>query len=73
MNWCDIIIMEVYMKIKKDKKFIFWSTIIAMICIIAAKILEIINHGFYIGDVILHVLMVVVVLRCLMTGCFEKK
>lgn len=61
------------MKIKKDKKFIFWSTIIAMLCFIGADFLSIIENNFNIIDIIVDILMSLVVLNILRINCFEKK
>lgn len=61
------------MKIKKDKKFIFWSTIIAMLCFIGADVLSIIENNCNIIDIIVDILMTLVVLNILRINCFEKK
>ena len=61
------------MKIKKDKKFIFWTTIIAMICFIGADVFSIIENNYNIIDIILDIVMSLVVLNILRVNCFEKK
>jgi uncharacterized membrane protein len=61
------------MKIKKERKTVFWLSVIAIVCFIASKVLEIIKHDFNTMDIIMDTLMIIVVVRCLMIGCIEKK
>ena len=61
------------MKIKKERKNVFWLSVIAIVCFIASKVLGIINHDFSTMDIIMDTLMIIVVVRCLMISCIEKK
>ena len=61
------------MKIKKDRKFIFWCSVIAMVYFIASKVIGVINNDFNTMDIIMDALMIAVVIRCLMISCIEKK
>ena len=61
------------MKVKKDKKTVFWFSIAAIVLFIAAKVIGIINNEFNTMDTIMDVLMIVVVVNCLITSCLEKK
>ena len=60
------------MKIKKDKKFIFWTTILAMICFIGADVLSIIEKNYNVIDIIMDVIMILVVSNILRINCIEK-
>lgn len=61
------------MKVKKDKKIVFWFSIAAIVLFIVAKVIGIINNEFNTMDTIMDVLMIVVVVNCLITSCLEKK
>ena len=61
------------MKVKKDKKTVFWFSIVAIVLFIVAKVIGIINNEFNTMDTIMDVLMIVVVVNCLITSCIEKK
>lgn len=61
------------MKVKKDKKTVFWFSIAAIVLFIVAKVIGIINNEFNTMDTIMDVLMIVVVVNCLITSCLEKK
>ena len=61
------------MKIKKDKKTVFWSALIAIICFTLSDILNILDHSYGTTEIILHVLMILVVTRALIVNCVEKK
>ncbi len=60
------------MKIKKAKKNIFWSALIAIICFALSDVLNILEHNYGIVEIILHVLMILVVVRVLVLVCFDK-
>ena len=61
------------MKVKKDKKTVFWFSVAAIVLFIVAEVIGIINNEFNTMDTIMDVLMIVVVVNCLITSCLEKK